>query len=285
MKQPESVETIRLNKAIASRSKYSRREADRLILEGRVNLGRQKIIDPATTVAPDADLFIDGKRLAQKAENYTVIVYHKPRGELVTKRDPEGRKTIYQGLSSRFAHFVPVGRLDYASEGLLLLTDAPDVADKLMNSEEERVYNIKIDGPVTGEMEAAMGEGLTLDDARAGGHEKSDIRAMSFAPFIAWRIEKNHPRYSRLKLALTEGKNREIRRFFAHFGRQVLDLKRVSFGKISLNALPVGKTRFLDKKEYDWLHDFLKHTQRSSRDKADAQKPLQDRTHRHHRAD
>lgn len=270
MKKTQEGEKVRLNKAIASRSKYSRREADRLILEGRVNLGRTKIEDPATQVEPDADLFIDGKRLAQKAENYTVIIYHKPKGELVTKRDPEGRRTIYHGLSSRFAHFVPVGRLDFASEGLLLLTDSPEVADALMNSDEERIYNIKIDGPVTTEMEAAMNEGLELEDARAGGHEKSGIRAMSFAPFAGWRIEKNHPRYSRLKLALTEGKNREIRRFFAYFGRQVLDLKRVSFAKISLNALPVGKTRFLDKKEYDWLHEFLKHTQRSPRDKADA---------------
>lgn len=251
-------EKVRLNKLIASRSRYSRREADRLILEGRVNIGRSKVIDPATSVLEDTEIFVDGKKLAPKSDEFTVIVYHKPKGELVTKRDPEGRRTIYESLPSRFAHFMPVGRLDYASEGLLLLSDSSEVVDKLMKSTLERVYNIKIDGFVTPSIENAMRDGLELDDATAGAHSKTEIVSMNFAPFVAWRVEKNHPKFSRLKVILTEGKNREIRRFFGHFKRVVLDLKRVSYGNITLSALPVGKTRFLDKKEYSWLHKFLK---------------------------
>lgn len=260
-----SSEKIRLNKAIASRSRYSRREADRLIAEGRVNIARKVITDLATMVDIDSEIFIDGKRLAAKSEEFTVIVYSKPKGELVTKRDPEGRRTIYDSLPSRFAHFMPVGRLDYASEGLILLSDSSEVVDTLMRSSLERVYNIKIDGFVTPAIENAMSEGLDLEDATAGAHSKTEIVSMNFAPFVAWRVEKNHPKYSRLKVILTEGKNREIRRFFGHFKRVVLDLKRVSYGNISLNALPVGKTRFLDKKEYHWLHGFLKESQKATK--------------------
>lgn len=255
-----SSEKIRLNKAIASRSKFSRREADRLIADGRVNIARKVITDLATMVYPDEEIFVDGKRLAPKSEEFTVIVYNKPKGELVTKRDPEGRRTIYDSLPSRFSHFMPVGRLDYASEGLLLLSDSSEVVDRLMTSNLERVYNIKIDGFVTPSIENAMSEGLDLEDATAGAHSKTEIVSMNFAPFVAWRVEKNHPKFSKLKVILTEGKNREIRRFFGHFKRVVLDLKRVSYGNISLNALPSGKTRFLDKKEYQWLHGFLKET-------------------------
>ena len=263
--KPTEPEKVRINKVIASRSRFSRREADALVAEGRVNIHRQKVTEAGMMVEEDAPIYIDGRALKAKPENFTVIAYHKPKGELVTKKDPEGRKTIYHGLSSRFGHYIPVGRLDYASEGLLLLTDSAEVADILMRSELERVYNIKIDGFVTKAMELAMNEGLELSDARAGGHESSTIRAMSFAPFVAWRIEKNHPNYSRLKLVLSEGKNREIRRFFAHFERKVLDLKRVSYGKVSLSALPEGKSRFLDKSEYNWLHGFLSEARKAAR--------------------
>jgi 23S rRNA pseudouridine2605 synthase len=144
-------------------------------------------------------------------------VYNKPKGELVTKNDPRGRKTIYDGLEKKYKHFIPIGRLDYATEGLLLLTDASKVATALMNSGLQRVYKVKIKGEITPEMEAGMMNGLELQDATAGGHELSNVTSMSFAPFIAYKIQKNERNYSILKIAIAEGKNREIRRFFAHF--------------------------------------------------------------------
>ncbi|MDR2152315.1 MAG: rRNA pseudouridine synthase [Helicobacteraceae bacterium] len=242
----------RINKAIAERGGYSRREADRLILEGRVAIGAQKATDLSAKVKDDDEIFLDGKRLEKKSDQYTVIVYNKPKGELVTRRDPQGRKTVFDALPSQFARFIAVGRLDYASEGALLLTDSAEIASKLMQGDLERVYNVKIDGFVTPAIEKAMREGLKLTD-NAGAHPLSDSVAPVLAPFVKWRIEKNHPRFSRLKIALREGKNREIRRFFAHFGRDTLDLKRVSFGEISLNALPTGKWRFCSKEEYRFL--------------------------------
>ena len=248
---------MRLNKYISHNTTYSRREADRLIEQGFVKVGRKVVKEPYYDVKQNDKVFIKGKLIKPKA-GYTVIVYNKPKGELVTKKDPQGRKTIYDSLPKKFAHFIPVGRLDFASEGLLLLTDSPKVARALMEGDLPRVYNVKIKGEVTPQMEEAMQEGLELADAKAGGHEKSKISSMQFAPFFAYRIDKNAPTYSKLKVALTEGKNREIRRFFAHFGKDVLNLKRVEYGWIKLNALPTGKTRYLSKKEYAKLKEYLK---------------------------
>ena len=104
----------------------------------------------------------------------------------------------------------------------------------------------------------AMENGLTLKDARAGGYEKSKITSMSFAPFLWYQIQKNTEKFSILKVSITEGKNRELRRFFAHFERQVLDLKRVNFAGIELNNLPSGKTRYLERREYQDLRNFIK---------------------------
>jgi 23S rRNA pseudouridine2605 synthase len=205
-------------------------------------------------------------------DQFTVIVYNKPRGELVTKKDPQKRKTIYDSLSKNYKHFIPVGRLDYASEGLLLLTDASRVATALMTSKMERVYRIKIKGAVTEGMKIAMGEGLELDDASAGAHEYAQEGPMSFAPFYAYQIQKDQGDYSILKVAIGEGQNRELRRFFAHFGAEIVDLKRLSFGGIELNNLPTGKVRFLERAEYANLRDFLETVEKAEKMKENDKK-------------
>lgn len=251
---------MRLNQYISHNSKYSRREADRLIAEGRVNIEKKKAT-PTSILQDGERVFIDGRYLKPKdEENYTLIIYHKPKGELVSKKDDRGRKTIFHSLSSQYSHFVPVGRLDYASEGLLILTDSKKIATLLMESELERVYLLKLNGSITQEMIMAMQEGLVLEDASKGGHKKSEIVSMEFSPFIDFSIIKNTRNYSKIKVCINEGKNRELRRFFAHFGREVLDLKRISYGFASLNALPCGKSRFFNKDEYKALHQFIKQT-------------------------
>ena len=257
MKQKKD-EGIRLNKFISHNTKYSRREADRLIAEGQVEVNGKKVTDLATKVSRDDKVKVKGRPVKPRPlHEMTVIVYHKPKGELVTKKDPRGRKTIYDSLPKKFTHFVPVGRLDFASEGLLLLTDNPKVADMLMRSDLERVYNLKIRGSITPAMEKAMQEGIKIK-GKKGAHEKSEIEEMEFAPFYAYQILKNEPNYSKIRVAITEGKNRELRRFFGHFDREVVDLHRVSYGGISLNNLPKGKTRYLTQREYDDLHRFIK---------------------------
>ena len=245
---------MRLNKFISHHTTYSRRDADRLIFEGKVKVNRQVVTNPAYDVQ-DGDKVMVNSKPVKRSTKYTCIVYNKPRGELVTKKDPKGRKTIYDTLPKKFRHFIPVGRLDFASEGLLILTDSPKVADALMKSDLPRVYKLRIKGDITPEMEAAMLEGVEVGSE--GAHEKNKQEKIKLKPFLNYQIIKNSPKFSTIKVAIGEGKNRELRRFFAHFGRDVLDLKRLSYGWVSLNALPPGKTRYFDKREYKLLKEFL----------------------------
>jgi 23S rRNA pseudouridine2605 synthase len=267
---------MRLNKFIAHYSTYSRREADVAIQKGFVKVDGEVQDNPATQVDEQkSKVYVSGKRVAP-SDIVTVIAYNKPKGELVTKKDPRGRKIIYDTLGHKFRHFIPIGRLDYATEGLLLLTDSSVVATILMNSDLERVYKVKIKGPVTEVMEAAMKGGLELDDASAGGHELSKVTSMSFAPFFAYRIEKNTPKYSILKIGITEGKNREIRRFFSHFGAEVADLKRLSYGGIELNNLPEGKTRFLERSEYTSVRGYVDQVTKTDKQRENFKKRKED---------
>jgi 23S rRNA pseudouridine2605 synthase len=259
---------MRLNKFIAHYSSYSRREADKAIEAGYVKVDGEVEINPASQVDEKySKVSISGKKVVP-SEQYTVIAYNKEKGELVTKTDPKGRKTIYDTLPSKYKHYIPIGRLDYATEGLLLLTDASRVATALMTSSMERVYRVKVKGEITEAIETAMKNGLELEDASMGAHELSEIGSMNFAPFYAYKIIKNSPMFSILKIAIGEGQNREVRRFFGHFEREVVDLKRLSFGGIELNNLPNGKVRFLTRSEYGHLYDFMKNHEREEKEKA-----------------
>jgi len=248
---------MRLNKYISHNSKYSRRDADKLIEAGEVTINRKKTDNFGYEVQEGDHIAIKGIPIKERTE-LTMIVYNKPKGTLVTKKDDRGRTTIYHKLPGKFRHFIPVGRLDYASEGMLIMTDSPKVADLLMRSELDRTYNIKIDKPLTPEMEEAMREGLVLDDARAGGHEKSKVYSMEFAPFIHYEVRGVSDNFTKLRVTIAEGKNRELRRFFGHFEANVLDLKRVGFGGMELNNLPTNKTRYFTRREYDDIHKYLK---------------------------
>lgn len=251
----ENKEGTRLNKYISHNSKYSRREADELIKNGKVKMKDKVITNLATQVLKGDKVYIHDRFMHPKNE-FTVIVYNKLKGELVTKKDDRGRKTIYDNLSKRYHHFIPIGRLDFASEGLVLLTDAPDIATALMTSNLERVYYLKIKGRVTQAMENGMKEGLSAEFADKGAHAKSKIVSMDFKPFLWYKIQKDDPNFSKLKVSITEGKNRELRRFFGYYDSEVMDLKRVEFGGVSLDIAP-GKMRFLSKTEYHSLHTFI----------------------------
>ena len=248
---------MRLNKYISHNSKYSRREADTLIEAGEVTVNKVKMENFGYEVKEGDLVSVRGLHVKERTE-LTMVVFNKPKGTLVTRKDDRGRTTIFHKLPGKFRHFIPIGRLDFASEGLLLLTDSPKVAEVMMQSGLDRTYNIKIDKPLSNEMEEAMREGLILDDARAGGHEKSKIYGMEFEPFVHYEVRNVGANFTKLRVTIAEGKNRELRRFFGHFEANVLDLKRVEFGGIQLNNLPTGKTRFFTRREYDDLHKYLK---------------------------
>lgn len=254
----EEEQEVRLNKFISHNTIYSRREADKIIEEGRVIINKEVVNDMGRKVKNSDIVLVDNKAVKEdKDKMITVIVYNKQKGELVTKKDPRDRKVIFDTLEHKFKHFMPVGRLDYASEGVLLLSDSVDTVTKLMNSDLERTYKIKLNGPITDAMERAMREGLELEDATIGGHANSKIKSMTFKPFNRYTILTNTEKFSKLKVVISEGKNRELRRFFGHFNIDVMDLKRLDFGGVSLNNLPSGKSRYLTREEYKNLRYFL----------------------------
>ncbi|MEA3315925.1 MAG: pseudouridine synthase [Campylobacterota bacterium] len=266
MSRTDDDNKIRLNKFISHNSRFSRREADELIKKGKVSIDGKVIGDLSTKVGFKTVVKVNGRTVkVDYSRASTVIVYNKLKGEIVSKNDPQGRRVIYDTMASKFSHFIPIGRLDYASEGLLLLTDDPSIATTLMTSDLERVYKIKIEGKITPAMLNGMDNGITLDDATAGAWENTKTTSMEFAPFLGYQIQTNNDNFSKLKVAISEGKNRELRRFFAHFGSKIVDLKRVSFGGINLNALPSGKVRYLESDEYENLRYFLKEQTKQNR--------------------
>lgn len=251
------MQKMRLNKFISHNTNYSRREADELIKNGKVSLNNRLVSELAISVGDDDKVKING-RLIKLKKDFTVIVYNKQKGELVTKKDARGRKTIYDNLPRGFSKFVSIGRLDYASEGLLLLTDAPAIATALMGSDVEREYYLKVKGEITQEVKTAMREGFFAADASKGAHSKSKVKSMEFKPFVAFDIFGSSGGYTKLRVMINEGKNRELRRFFGYFNLEVMDLKRVSFGRVELGMLKEGKWRYFENSEYEDLRDFLK---------------------------
>lgn len=247
---------MRINKFISHNTGFSRREADELIKDGKVSINGRTISD-FVEVKDDDKVRINGHLLKLKTD-FTMILYNKQKGELVTKKDDRGRKTIYDTLPDGFKRFVSIGRLDFTSEGLLLLTDAPAIATALMTSDIERMYYLKVKGEVGDEVINAMREGLYAADATKGAHAKTDIKSMEFKPFLAYSVLGSSGGYTKLKVIINEGKNRELRRFFGYFDLEVVDLKRVSFGRVDLGMLKPGKWRYLTNSEYDDLRDFLK---------------------------
>jgi len=257
----ENSKSTRLNKYISHNSGYSRREADKLIEEGKVTINGEVVENMGTQVEEYDKVTVDKKTIKYEANKmYTVIVYNKPKGEIVSKNDPQGRRIIFDTLGSKFKDFMPIGRLDYASEGVLLLTDSVEVYNALVHSDLERIYKIKVDGLITKSCEDAMVNGLELEDASMGARSDSRVKSMSFKKFNGYNIQTNNEKFSKLKVSISEGQNRELRRFFAHFGLDIKDLKRLEFGGVSLNNLPTGKNRFFTRKEYENLKDYIQYT-------------------------
>ncbi len=247
---------MRINKFISHNSPYSRREADELIKQGLVKINN-KIALLSDEVKTNDKVFVKGKALRKKTQ-FSVIIYHKQKGEIVSKRDDRGRKTIYDTLPKQFNTWLSVGRLDFASEGLLLLTDSPVIAHALMNSDLEREYYLKLKGVINKQVVEAMQNGLEIKNEKKGAHAKTKITSMSFAPFLDFEIFGTSGGYTKLRVIINEGKNRELRRFFGHFDLEVMDLKRVAFGALDLGMLKAGKHRYLENGEYEKLRDFLK---------------------------
>jgi 23S rRNA pseudouridine2605 synthase len=219
--------TERIAKRIARAGIASRREAERMIAEGRVTVDGNIISSPALDVGPETVITIDGKPLP-KPERTKIWRYHKPRERLVSRSDPQGRPTIYADLPPELAHAIAVGRLDFNSEGLLLLTNDGELARKLELPSEgvARHYRARAFGHIDQKALDRLAEGITVEGVHYGPIEAKLEEARGANVWIA--------------LSLSEGKNREIRRVLEAIGLKVNRLIRTSYGPFHLGDLPSG---------------------------------------------
>ena len=233
---------MRLSKFLANSGVASRRKAEELIEAGRVAVNGKVVTEQGTKVDPATDVVtVDRKRIESTEKMW--IALHKPRSYMCTRADPQGRKTIYDLLPKELQSLFYVGRLEYDSEGLLLLTNDGDAAHRLLHPSFEvaRVYDAIVDGAVTSEVVKKLSSGVELADGIARAE------SVSVQP---GRNEKE----SRVRLALREGRKREVRRMMSAVGHEVRRLRRVSYGPIKLGRLAAGEWRELTEAELKSLH-------------------------------
>lgn len=224
---PDEKRGERIAKWLARAGVASRRDAEKLIAEGRVKLGGRVVETPATFITPGDHVTVDGKPVAAP-ERTRLFRYHKPAGLVTTHRDPEGRPTVFEKLPPGLPRLVSVGRLDLTSEGLLLLTNDGELARKLELPTNGwlRRYRVRVHGKVEEKALAALSRGVTVDGVQYGPIEAGlDARQGT----NAW-----------LTVSIREGKNREVRRVMAHLGLEVTRLIRTAYGPFQLGVLPRG---------------------------------------------
>ena len=234
---------IRISRYLAKAGLASRREAEKLILDGRVTLNGDTVFEPWRNCSEKDVLKLDGMIVRQSIST-TLYQLHKPRGYLSTSKDALGRQTIFDLIDSRLEHLMIIGRLDYNSEGLMILTNNGDLKRhlELPKNKFERVYRVKIKGHLTSLNLANIKRGVSLD-------------GLNYKP-IDVRVLEGNKSYSWIEMVLTEGKNREIRKILASFNLTVVRLIRNRFGPFSLDNLQIGKSKKLKLENYTALRKY-----------------------------
>jgi 23S rRNA pseudouridine2605 synthase len=214
----------RVAKRIARAGLCSRREAERWVESGRVAVDGNTLESPAFNVPLGAIVTVDGNPIPD-AEPTRLWRFHKSAGSMTTNRDPEGRKTVFDFFPTDMPRVMTVGRLDYNSEGLLLLTNDGDLARRLEHPDTgwRRRYRVRVHGRVDEDKLAGLAQGATVDGVRYGAIEAT--------------LEREQASNAWLSVTLSEGKNREVRRICEHLVLQVTRLIRISYGPFQLGNL------------------------------------------------
>ena len=231
----------RLQKFLAHAGVASRRAGERLILEGRVTVNGHLVRELGTKVEPARDVVkVDGKRVAGPPTRAAYYLLNKPRGYVTTLHDPEGRPTVKELLRGVRRRVYPVGRLDFDSEGLLLLTDDGDLAHDLMHPSRGvlKTYLAKVRGLPDAEALARLRRGISLDRRPTAPAQARLVRRGD----NAW-----------VEVRIVEGRNRQVRRMLEAVGHPVLRLRRTAYGPLTLGRLAAGEFRPLDDAEIDAL--------------------------------
>ncbi len=223
----KSTQIERLSKVIARNTSYSRRQAEKLIDEGRVSVDGKKIISQGMNVSENNKIFVD-KKLIDRSKDIQIYIFHKPKGCLVTHNDPSNRKTIFDFINKKYRNLITVGRLDYNSEGLLILTNDGQLKREfeLPKNNYQREYKVKIQGKITDFIISKISKGITVKGQK---YKSIEIKKINETSTYTW-----------IRMILTEGKNREIRKIFDSLNMTVTRLIRVSYGKYRLGKLQKG---------------------------------------------
>ena len=219
----------------------SRRHAEEAIKNGRVKVNGLLVTQPGVQADPNRDrIEVDGQ-LLQIPDTKTTVMLNKPRRVITTKSDPEGRKTVMDLLPENYQSLIPVGRLDFDSEGLLLLSNDGDLTLKLTHPRYEikKIYEITIPGSITAELCQRLTTKLDLED---GPGRFDDLK-----------ILKETPTHTHLQVTVLEGRNRFIRRMFETVGYNVERLKRIQIANLKLGQLAYGEYRVLTQKDLELL--------------------------------
>ena len=232
---------MRINKYLAACGLGSRRGVEEMILAGAVKVNGKTVSELAFDVNEDNDsVTVNGKRV-RPVTNFTYIMLHKPKGCICSVNDEKGRKTVYDYIDVK-ERLVYVGRLDYDTEGLLIMTNDGDLVNKLTApiNEIPKTYLVKIEGEISEADLATIRKGVVLDGVKT---KRTAIR----------RKETGEQGITALYVTITEGRNRQIRRMFETIGREVVYLKRVAIGDLRLGGLARGAYRVLTDVEVDYL--------------------------------
>ena len=226
----------RIAKLLARAGIASRRDVERMIAEGRIALDGDVLTTPATLLESLKGVTVDG-RPVKKPEAARLFRFYKPDKTLTAERDPKGRPTIYDRLPPGLPRLIPVGRLDFMTEGLLLLTNDGELKRQLElpRTGVVRRYRARAFGAVSQQQLEALSEGLTVDGIHYGS--------------IDANLERRTGRNCWIELAIAEGKNREVRRILEHLGLQVSRLIRTAYGPINLAGLEPGQVAEISREE------------------------------------
>ncbi len=230
---------MRLNKFLAACGIASRRGCDELISAGKVKVNG-KTAGLGMEVSESDEVTIDGRRVTLKKNEYYII--NKPKGYLSTVSDDKGRRKVLDLMPESVGRIYPVGRLDYESEGLLIMTTDGELAQRLTHPSHEvpKTYLVKIEGTATEATLNPIRSGIEIE----GGYVTKKCKA---------HIVETNKEYTKIHITITEGKNREIRKMFAAIGREVTLLKRIKIGELTLRGLDRGEYRKLTKQEIAYL--------------------------------
>ncbi len=231
---------MRINKFLAEQGVASRRGADELIRSGRVKIGG-RTAGLGDDVSFEDEVTLDGKLLSHKVQ-FEYYLLNKPKGYVCTVKDEKERKTVLDLLPQGAGRVFPVGRLDYDTEGLLILTNDGDLSFRLTSPKSEipKTYLVRIGGTVTQQQLNRLRAGVEIDKGVVSKKCKINV------------VETNQS-YTKLHVTLTEGKNREIRKMFAVIGKDVEFLKRIRLGDLTVSGLDRGACRKLSAKEVYYL--------------------------------